>query len=64
MNLCDALLCDTQARTLAELSLAPFFEREWPSVYEALEDGRIDVLRLHRATVHALLHGHWPHETL
>ena len=43
MNLCDALLCETHARTLAELSLSPFFERKWPSVYEALQDGRIDV---------------------
>jgi hypothetical protein len=64
MNLCDALLCETQARTLAEVSLSPFFERQWPSVYEALEDGRIDVPRLRRATVHALLQGRWPHETL
>ena len=64
MNLCDALLCETQARTLAELSLSPFFERQWPSVYEALEDGRTEVPRLRRATVQALLHGRWPHETL
>ena len=28
MNLCDALLCETHARSLAELSLSPFFERE------------------------------------
>jgi hypothetical protein len=60
MNLCDALLCETQARWLAEVSLSPFFERKWCSVYEALEDGRIDVARLRRATIHALLHGHWP----
>ena len=64
MNLCDALLCETHARSLAEVSLSPFFERQWPSVYEALEDGRIDVPRLRRATVHALLQGRWPYETL
>lgn len=64
MNLCDALLCETHARTLAELSLSPFFERKWPSVYEALQDGRIDVPRLRRATVQALVQGRWPHETL
>jgi len=64
MNLRDALLCETQARSLAELSLSPFFERQWSSVYEALEDGRIDVPRPRCATVHALLHGRWPRETL
>lgn len=64
MNLCDALLCETHARSLAELSLSPFFEREWPSIYEALEDGRIDVPRLRRATIQALLQGRWPYQTL
>ena len=63
-NLCDALLCETQARSLPELSLSPFFERQWASVYEALEDGRIDTQRLRRAQAHALLHEHWPYETL
>jgi len=42
-NLCDALLSEPQARSLPELSLSPFFERRWLSVYEALQDGRIDV---------------------
>ena len=42
-NLGDALLCESQAQSLPELSLSPFFERQWPSVYEALEDGRINV---------------------
>ncbi len=64
MNLCDALLCETQAQSLIELSLSPFFERKWSSVYEALEDGRIDVARLRRATIHALLHAHWPSQTV
>ena len=40
-NLGDALLSESQAQSLPELSLSPFFERQWPSVYEALEDGRI-----------------------
>jgi hypothetical protein len=35
-NLGDALLCESQAQSLPELSLSPFFERQWPSVYEAL----------------------------
>src|SRR5512135_3340623 len=42
-NLGDALLSESQAQSLPELSLSPFFERQWPSVYEALEDGRINV---------------------
>ncbi len=42
-NLGDALLCESQAQSLPELSLSPFFEWQWPSVYEALEDGRINV---------------------
>ena len=42
-NLADALLSESQAQSLPELSLSPFFERQWSSVYEALSDGRIDV---------------------
>jgi hypothetical protein len=54
-NLCDALLSEPQARSLPELSLSVFFQRRWPSVYEALQDGRIDVERLREVFVHALL---------
>ena len=54
-NLCDALASEPQARSLPELSLSPFFQRQWPSVYEALQDGRIDTARLRRAFVQALL---------
>jgi hypothetical protein len=42
MNVADALLTETRARSLAELSLSPFFERRWPSLYEAFQDARID----------------------
>lgn len=42
-NLCDGLLSEPQARSLPELSHAPFFERKWPSVYAALADGKIDI---------------------
>lgn len=42
MNLIDALSTETPARSLAELSLSPFFERQWPSVYEAFQDAKID----------------------
>jgi len=54
-NLSDALLSESQARSLPELSLSVFFERRWPSVYEALQDGRINVERLRAVFVHALL---------
>jgi hypothetical protein len=54
-NLSDALLCESQAHSLPELSLSAFFERQWPSVYEALEDGRIDVEQLRAIWVQALL---------
>lgn len=42
MNVADALLTETRARSLAQLSLSPFFEREWPSLYEAFQDANID----------------------
>ena len=54
-NLADALLCESQAQSLPELSLSPFFERKWPSVYEALEDGQINVERLRSVLVKTLL---------
>ena len=54
-NLADALLCESQAQSLPELSLSPCFERQWPSVYEALEDGRINVEQLRAIWVKALL---------
>src|SRR6266478_748797 len=56
-NLCDALLSEPQARSLPELSLSAFFQRRWPSVYEALQDGRINVQRLREVFVQALLEG-------
>lgn len=54
-NLCDALISESQARSLPELSLSVFFERRWPSVYEALQDGRITVERLRAVFVQALI---------
>lgn len=41
-NLLDALASEDRAKSLPELSLSPHFQRKWPSVYEALEDGRIE----------------------
>jgi hypothetical protein len=54
-NLADALLCESQAQSLPELSLSPFFERQWPSVYEALEDGRINVEQVRAIWVSVVL---------
>jgi hypothetical protein len=45
-NTIDALLTEDRARSFPELSLSPYFERRWPSLYEAFEDGRIDEARL------------------
>jgi hypothetical protein len=57
-NLSDALLSESQARSLPELSLSVFFERRWPSVYEALQDGRINIERLREVFVQVLLETH------
>ena len=54
-NVSDALLSESHARSLPELSLSVFFERRWPSVYEALQDGRINTERLREVFVQALL---------
>src|SRR5437773_11024829 len=45
-NTLDALSSETVAHSFPELSLSPFFERRWPSLYEAFEDGRINRHRL------------------
>lgn len=54
-NLCDALVSEPPARSLPELSLSAFFPRRWPSVYEALQDGRINTDRLRQVFVQALI---------
>ncbi len=41
-DLSDALATHSSARTFIDLSQAPCFQRRWPSLYAALEDGRID----------------------
>jgi DDE superfamily endonuclease len=48
-------LSESQARSLPELSLSVFFERRWPSIYEALQDGRINTERLREVFVQALI---------
>jgi hypothetical protein len=47
----DALISEPQAKSFAELSLSPFFQRKWPSLYEAFEDGQIDRNRLQKVFV-------------
>jgi hypothetical protein len=46
MNTMDALLTENQAQSLPELSLSPFFQRKWHSLYEAFEDGVIETQKL------------------
>src|SRR5712692_1366682 len=53
-NTVDALATETSAQSFVELSLAPCFERHWPSLYEAFEDGRIDRRRLQEVFVRYL----------
>src|SRR5690348_2453093 len=57
-ELADALTCESTARSLPELSLSPAFRRKWPSVYEALEDGRIESQRWSQIWTAALLREH------
>jgi hypothetical protein len=39
-DLMDAVLTSRSVSSFVELSLSPVFRREWPSIYEALQDGR------------------------
>lgn len=50
-ELSDALATHSTARTFVELSQAACFQRRWPSLYAALEDGRIDQSALRRLFV-------------
>ncbi|MBE3559769.1 MAG: transposase [Ktedonobacteraceae bacterium] len=54
-DLVDALSSDISARSLPELSLSPLFQRQWASVYEALEDGLIQTDRWMAVWARALL---------
>src|SRR5260221_11277600 len=45
-NTVDALMTETQAKSFPEVSQSLWFERKWPSLYEAFEDGRIEEKRL------------------
>ena len=45
-ELMDAVMTTRNASCLAEFSLSPLFNRQWPSVYEALQDCRPDRKKL------------------
>jgi hypothetical protein len=42
----DALLLSPRLASFPELSCVPVFRRQWPSLYEGLEDGKIDETKL------------------
>src|SRR5213082_2498293 len=50
-NTVDALSSETAAHSFPELSLSPLFQRRWPSLYEAFEDGQIDAEHLRQVFV-------------
>jgi len=54
-GLCDGLLSEAQARSLAELSLSPLFDHTWSSVYAALADGKMDFEGLRALCVRSVL---------
>ncbi|WP_211221386.1 hypothetical protein [Ktedonobacter racemifer] len=45
-NTVDAFMAETQANSFPERSQSLWFERKWPSLYEAFADGLIDEKRL------------------
>ncbi len=45
-NMVDALISESQAQSFPELSLSPFFERSWSSLYKALKRGSINLEKL------------------
>ena len=45
-ELMDAVMTTRNASCLAEFSLSPLFNRQWPSIYEALQDCRPDRKKL------------------
>jgi len=50
-NTVDALSSETAAHSFPELSLSPLFQRRWPSLYEAFEDGQIEASQLRQIFV-------------
>ncbi len=55
LNIVDALATETAAKSLPELSLSAFFPRQWSSIYQGLQNARIDRAALRRLfAAHAL----------
>lgn len=55
-NTIDGLMTETHAKSFPEISQSPWFERNWPSLYEAFQDGRIDEKRLREVFIRNLPH--------
>jgi DDE superfamily endonuclease len=53
-DLLDAVLTSERVSSLVRLSLAPVFRRGWPSLFDALTDGRLDLAALRRLWVRTL----------
>jgi len=58
LNLIDALATETPAKSLPELSLSPCFQRGWGSLYQGLQNARID-----RSALRRLFAAHAPQPT-
>jgi hypothetical protein len=50
----DTLMMETQAKSFPKISQSLWFERKWPSLYAAFQDGRIDDKRLREIFAHYL----------
>ena len=50
-NLADALLTETTAHSVIELTLSPLFERKWSSLYAALRLGKLNQARFEQTLV-------------
>lgn len=59
-ELADAVLLTPAAHSFVELSCAPVFRRHWPSIYAALQDGRLDRAALLQLVVAQLPGGEQP----
>jgi hypothetical protein len=53
-ELLDAVLTPPQLASFPELSCAPVFRRQWPGLYEALQDGAVDTTALLKLQVKSL----------
>jgi len=59
-ELLDAVLLTRTASSFVELSLSPVFRRKWPSIYEALEDGRPSRQKLMELYIDYMVYGERP----